>query len=266
MGDSASSRSSARGRQGAANASQNAAASVAHWSDVRRVTMLLDAYIQAPSRLSQMPELAGAQAAWPPSINELSKLIYGQKITVERETARFLNATPAYMLLSGDQAITQQVVKQQISRVCQEAVGVAVQAGDSESVTYKAQFITRANQLSEQAMQSRRESRRPARNDSIIASMINVPIPGQLGPDGAAPALVPPPNYVPPAANPAVVQVSQLISNRPQVVSGTSQSQSRRRDIVAVAAGAQPPSTRSRTTDSLLSDFSRMQENEAVYR
>jgi hypothetical protein len=261
MGDNnsgSSSRSSARGRQGAANA----AASVAHWNDERRVTMLLDSYIQAPVRLSQMPELNGTQQAWPPSINELSKLIYGQKITVERETARFLNATPAYMVLARNQLITPQVVKVQITRLCQEAVGVAVEAGDSESVTYKSQYITRAHNVSEQAMQVRRDSQRPARNDPIIAQVINAPIPGQLGADSDAPALVHPVQ----AANPAVVQVNQLIGARPQVVSETSHSQSRRRELVQVAAGGQPPSTRSRTTDSLLSDFSRMQENEAVYR
>lgn len=270
MGDSASSRNAARGRQGAANASQNAAAAAVHWSDVRRVTMLLNAYIQAPSRLSQAPGLADMHQIWDPAVDDLTKLVYGYKSAVEKETARFLNTSAEYLLLAGNNAITQQVVKTQITRVCQEAVGIAVQADDSESITYKAQFISRADQISEQVMQARRESRRRTRNDQIIASRINAPIPGQLGPDGSAPALVPPPNYVPPAANPAVVQVSQLIGNqnvaRPQVVSGTSHSQSRRREIVAVAAGAQPPSTRSRTTDSLLSDFSRMQENEAVYR
>jgi hypothetical protein len=262
MSDSANSRTSARGRQAAANAVQNAAASAVHWSDVRRVTMLLDAYIQAPSRLAQMPELAGTQQTWDPAIDDLTKLIYGQKTVVERETARFLNITPAYMLLARNQAITPQVVKVQITRACQEAVGIQIQAGDSESVSYKAQFITRAHQISEQAMQSRRESQRPARNDPIIASMINAPIPGQLGSDGAAPALVDSMQ----AANPAVVQVSQLIGARPLVVSGTSHTQSRRRQVVAVSAGGQPPSSRSRTTDSLLSDFSKMQENEAVYR
>jgi hypothetical protein len=263
MGDSAnsaSSRNSAQRRQGEANA----AAAAVHWNDVRRVTMLLDAYIQAPNRLCQMPELAGTQQAWDPAINDLSKLIYGQKISVERETARFLNATPAYMTLARNQSITPQVVKIQITKVCQEAAGVEVQAGDTESVTYKAQFITRAHNISEQAMQNRRESQRPARNDPIIARVIAAPIPGQLGPDGSAPALAIP-NVQ--AANPAVVQVDQLIGPAvAQVVSRTSHSQSRRRQIVSVAAGAQPPSIRSRTTDSLLSDFSRMQENEAVYR
>ncbi len=265
MGDSAnsvSSRNSARGRQGDANA----AAAAVHWNDVRRVTMLLDAYIQAPNRLCQMPELSGTQQAWDPTINDLSKLIYGQKIAVERETARFLNATPAYMTLARNQSITAQVVKIQITKVCQEAAGVEVQAEDSESVNYKAQFITRANNISEQAMQNRRESQRPARNDPIIARLIVAPIAGQLGPDGSAPVLAIP-NVQ--AANPAVVQVDQLIGpagTNPQVVSRTSHAQSRRRQIVSVAAGAQPPSIRSRTTDSLLSDFSRMQENEAVYR
>lgn len=77
----------ARGKQGQANAS---------WSDHRRSGELLDAYIGAPLRLSQDPSI---QPGWNTNITCLSKLEWGQLITIERETARWLNQSSNYLVI-----------------------------------------------------------------------------------------------------------------------------------------------------------------------
>jgi hypothetical protein len=82
----------ARGRQG----QSNAANSLASWSDERRSGELLDAYIGAPLRLSQD---ATIQPGWNPRIDCLSKLEWGQLIIIERETARWLNQSPTYLVM-----------------------------------------------------------------------------------------------------------------------------------------------------------------------
>lgn len=82
-----SSSSSARARQGASNAAN---AGRANWSDTRRTTMLLDAYIGAPLRLSMQPDLvAPGHIRWNAAIDQLSKLEYGHKSQIEFETSRF---------------------------------------------------------------------------------------------------------------------------------------------------------------------------------
>jgi hypothetical protein len=58
----------------------------ASWSDQRRSGELLDAYIGAPSRLSQDTSI---HPGWNTSIDSLSKLEWGQLISIEREMARY---------------------------------------------------------------------------------------------------------------------------------------------------------------------------------
>ena len=142
--------------------------------------------------------------------------------------------------------------------MCQAAIGIETQ--DAESIEYKAKFISRAQEISEAAMKSRREAQKPSRNDSIIASLISAPIQQLPNADGA-------PTIATASANPAVVQVSQLISHRlPRVLSSTSHSQNKRASLIAVAQGGEPPSTKSRTTDELLNSFALIQQQDASYR
>jgi hypothetical protein len=82
----------ARGRQGQANAANNATS----WSDQRRSGELLDAYIGAPMRLSQD---ATIKPGWNPHIDCLAKLEWGQLLTIETETARWLNQNPTYQVI-----------------------------------------------------------------------------------------------------------------------------------------------------------------------
>ncbi len=82
----------ARGRQGQSNAANSAAS----WSDQRRSGELLDAYIGAPKRLSQDTTI---QPGWNPNIDCLSKLEWGQLISIERETARWLNRSSTYLVI-----------------------------------------------------------------------------------------------------------------------------------------------------------------------
>jgi hypothetical protein len=86
-GSMSSNTANARGKQGQSNAS---------WSDQRRSGELLDAYIGAPTRLSQDSTI---QPGWNPNINCLSKLEWGQLICIERETARWLNQCPTYLVI-----------------------------------------------------------------------------------------------------------------------------------------------------------------------
>ena len=90
-----SSANSARGRQGSGNAAA-AEMAAANWNDPRRSNMLADSYQGAPERLSQQPDL---QPGWNPAIDHLSKLEYGHKVAIEKETARHLNATQAYLVI-----------------------------------------------------------------------------------------------------------------------------------------------------------------------
>lgn len=91
MGNMNSSSNLARGAQGLSNAANGSAS----WSDQRRSGELLDAYISAPSRLSQDTSI---HPGWNPSIDSLSKLEWGQLIAIERETARWLNQSRTYMV------------------------------------------------------------------------------------------------------------------------------------------------------------------------
>jgi hypothetical protein len=85
----------ARRRQQIGNAVQRAAP---QWNNPERKMLLVDAYIGAPLRLSRQPDLCCAGHTWNTSVDELSKMIYGQKVHVDTETARFLNSNPAYMV------------------------------------------------------------------------------------------------------------------------------------------------------------------------
>ena len=166
---SASSQSQARGRQGASNAEHRAAA--VPWSDSRRAHLLLNAYIGTPLRLCQQPDLATSLGfTWNPAINELSKLKYSHLSKIEKETARFLNSNADYMLLSGQVALTDQVVKSQIKRIVQASANE--ETTDPESIAYKAKFIATSATISENAMAAAREAANPARNDAIIVSVI----------------------------------------------------------------------------------------------
>ena len=91
FGNMSSNTANARGRQGQSNAANSSAS----WSDERRSGELLDAYIGAPMRLSQDSTI---HPGWNPRIDCLSKLEWGQLIIIERETARFLNQNPTYMV------------------------------------------------------------------------------------------------------------------------------------------------------------------------
>lgn len=70
------------------------------------------------------------------------------------------------------------------------------------------------------------------------------------------------------SAHPALVQPSQLIAPSVRVMSQTSGGQHKRRAVVSGMAGAiageAVPSTRSRNTDSLLEDFSRIQQQDSA--
>ena len=83
----------ARSRMQQGNADQQAA----HWNNTERRILLADSYIGAPRRLCRQPDLC-LPHRWNTSVDELSKLVYGQKLQVEIETARFLNANPAYLV------------------------------------------------------------------------------------------------------------------------------------------------------------------------
>jgi len=83
----------ARSRMQQSNAEQHAA----HWNNPERRMLLVDSYIGAPRRLSRQPELC-LPHRWNTQVDELSKLVYGQKAQVEIETARFLNENPAYLV------------------------------------------------------------------------------------------------------------------------------------------------------------------------
>lgn len=90
-----------RSRMQAGNAAHRdggAAAPIApHWNNPDRQHLLADAYIGAPLRLSRQPDLCVGYR-WNTDVDDLTKLIYGQKVHVEEETARFLNASPAYLV------------------------------------------------------------------------------------------------------------------------------------------------------------------------
>ena len=87
---------SARRRQQQDNAVQRAPPTT--WNSLERKMLLVDAYLGAPLRLSRQPSLCGPGHTWNTSVDHLSKLMYGQKLHVENETARFLNSNPAYMV------------------------------------------------------------------------------------------------------------------------------------------------------------------------
>ena len=70
---------------------------VAQWNNSERQHLLADAYIGAPLRLSRQPDLC-LPHRWNTHVNDLTKLVYGQKTQVELETARFLNASPQYLV------------------------------------------------------------------------------------------------------------------------------------------------------------------------
>jgi hypothetical protein len=117
---------------------------------------------------------------------------------------------------------------------------------------------------SEERMRAGREAReaaRPSRNDNLIAGVIQAPA-NYRNADGA-PALVPPLPYQP-SANPAVVQVDQLVG--PRVASGTGHGSLRRSALVAVSSGQEPPSARPRTSDDLVMGFQEIQSQDAQYR
>jgi hypothetical protein len=157
FGNMSSNTANARGRQGQSNAANSSAS----WSDERRSGELLDAYIGAPMRLSQDSTL---HPGWNPRIDCLSKLEWGQLIIIEKETARFLNQNPTYMVtwslsccllclhlqfnllffqeLSANKAISWLVVKQRIAALCKAAVGQL--PSDQRSVLAKSQFISNA--------------------------------------------------------------------------------------------------------------------------
>ncbi len=160
FGNMSSNTANARGRQGQSNAANSSAS----WSDERRSGELLDAYIGAPMRLSQDSTI---HPGWNPRIDCLSKLEWGQLIIIERETARFLNQNPTYVVtwsfsalsccllclhlqfnllifqeLAGNKAISALVVKQRIDALCKAAVGQL--PSDQRSVHAKAQFISNA--------------------------------------------------------------------------------------------------------------------------
>jgi hypothetical protein len=105
-----------------------------------------------------------------------------------------------------------------------------------------------------------RESARPSRNDSHIAAIIPAPLSSRNA-DGA-PALAPPIPYQA-AAHPAVANVAQLL---PRVASGTGHGHQKRRKLVAVASGQEPPSVQPRTSDLLTSVFSEIQAQDALNR
>ena len=137
-------------------------------------------------------------------------------------------------------------------------------AGDVGSIHEKAQFISRALEISDQNMKSKREHTNPTKRDSQILSAIVNPS-QNLNADGA-PALSAVPPLAPRSANPAMVDVSQLIPP-PRPISSTGHSQNRRASVImAVAQGSEPPSTKSRTTDALLQSFAEIQAQESDYR
>ena len=84
---------SARGRMQQANAEQRAAAL---WTPPRKL-LLADSFIGAPARLSRQPDLC-LPHRWLITVDDLTKLVYGQRTQVEIETARFLNENRAYLV------------------------------------------------------------------------------------------------------------------------------------------------------------------------
>jgi hypothetical protein len=183
-------------------------------------------------------------------------------IKVEKETARFLNATPEYMVLSNQVKITDQVVKTQIKKMVQASANVETQ--DPLDIHYKAKFIASCGKISEDAIAAAREAERPARNDHLIGGLIQNP--GQAVNEDGAPNVVGNAN-VPPASFPAAVVVAQLIPGpRPVVVSRTSHSQQRRQGLIAVAAGSPPPALRPRNADDMLANFAEIQFQDAEYK
>lgn len=115
-------------------------------------------------------------------------------------------------------------------------------------------------EIASQRQKEKRDAAKPTRNDRIIASQIHPA--SSVNADGM------PSVSAVQSANPAVVQVNALISPSVRMMSQTSSSQHKRNaSVLAMASavsGDSVPSTKSRNTDSLLEEFSRIQQQDAV--
>jgi hypothetical protein len=114
-------------------------------------------------------------------------------------------------------------------------------------------------EISLQKQKEKRAASNPTRNDRLIATAIRPTL--AVNSDGM-------PSVSSMSAHPALVQPSQLITPSVRVMSQTSGGQHKRRAAVSGMAGAiageAVPSTRSRNTDSLLEDFSRIQQQDSA--
>jgi hypothetical protein len=114
-------------------------------------------------------------------------------------------------------------------------------------------------EISQQKQKEKRAAANPTKNDRLIATAIRSTT--SVNSDGM-------PSVSSASAHPALVQPSQLILPSVRVMSQTSGGQHKRRAAVSEMAGAiageAVPSTRSRNTDSLLEDFSRIQQQDSA--